>query len=71
MDPIDLIICLIIALIIAGAVLAVVRELVRLEGWAWLRPYGGVIYALIVLLVVLVVIQFCFGGLPLHHRIGG
>jgi hypothetical protein len=40
----------------------VVRAILALPAWAGFAPYGGVIYALIVLLVVLVVIQFCFGA---------
>jgi hypothetical protein len=57
----SLIICLIIALIIAGAVMGVVRAVLALPDWAGFAPYGGVIYALIVLLVVLAVISYCFG----------
>lgn len=56
----SLIICLIIALVVAGAFMAVVRAVLALPGWAGFAPYGGVIYALIVLLVVLAVIDYCF-----------
>jgi len=69
---IDLIICLIIALIIAGAIMGVVRAILALPGWNSFAPYGGVIYALIVLLAVLVVINYCFGPGYLgvaHHRV--
>lgn len=65
-----LIICLIIALVIAAAVLGVVRAVLALPGWAGFAPYGGVIYALIVLLIVLAIINQCFGygGNLLHGR---
>jgi hypothetical protein len=59
---IGLIICLIIALVVAAAVMGVVRALLALPAWAGFAPYGGVIYALIVLLVVLAVISYCFGA---------
>jgi hypothetical protein len=58
---IGLVICLIIALVIGGAVMGVVRAVLALPGWAGFAPYGGVIYALIVLLCVLMVISYCFG----------
>jgi hypothetical protein len=58
---IPLIICLIIALVVAGAVMGVVRAVLALPGSASFAPYGNVIYALIVLLVVLVIISYCFG----------
>jgi hypothetical protein len=61
MPLIPLIICLIIALVVAGAVMGVVRAVLALPNWAGFAPYGNVIYALIVLLVVLVVINYCFG----------
>jgi hypothetical protein len=57
---ISLLICLIIALIVAAAVMGVVRAVLALPTFAGFAPYGGVIYALIVLLVVLLVIQYCF-----------
>ena len=64
---IDLVICLIIALIVAAAVLGVVRALLALEPFTTVAPYGGVIYALIVLLIILLVINYCFGaGFPRH-----
>ena len=56
----NLIICLIVALLVAAAVLGVVRAVLALPPMATLAPYGGVIYALILLLVVLAVIDFCF-----------
>lgn len=58
---IGLVICLIVALVIAGAMMGVVRAVLALPGSAGFAPYGGVIYALIVLLVVLIVINYCFG----------
>ncbi len=62
---IGLIICLIIALVVAAAVLGVLRAVLALPPMAGFAPYGGVIYALVVLLVVLLVIQYCFfGGYP-------
>ena len=57
-----LIICLLLALVVAAAVMGVVRAVLALPAWTGFAPYGGVIYALAVLLVVLAVIQFCFGG---------
>lgn len=64
---IDLVICLIIALVVAAAVLGVVRALFALPPLANLAPYSGVIYALVLLLAVLLVIQYCFGtGFSLH-----
>lgn len=66
---IDLVICLIVALLVAAAVLGVVRALLVLPQMSTLAPYGGVIYALIVLLVVLVIVRYCFGGFPLTHRL--
>ena len=66
---VDLIICLIIALLIAAAVLGVVRTLLALPGFAGFAPYGAVIYALVVLLIVLLVVSYCFGGFPHHHRL--
>jgi len=59
---ISLLICLIIALIVAAAVLMVVRALLALPGFAAFTPFGNVIYALVVLLIVLIVISYCFGG---------
>jgi hypothetical protein len=56
----SLIVCLIIALVVAAAVLGVVRAVLALPPMANLAPYGGVIYALILLLIVLAVIDFCF-----------
>ena len=57
---ISIVICLIIAIIVAAAFMGVVRAVLQLPAWGGLAPYGGVIYALIVLLVVLVVIQYLF-----------
>jgi hypothetical protein len=69
----NLILCLIVALIVAGAVMGVVRAVLALESWSWFAPYGGVIYALIVLLIVLAIINYCFGidflgSFPRHVR---
>ena len=49
----NLIVCLIIALVVAAAVLGVVRAVLALPPMANIAPYGGVIYALILLLIVL------------------
>ncbi len=65
---IDLLICLIVALLVAAAVLAVVRALLALPPLAGFAPYGGVIYALVVLLIVLIIVEYCLGGLPLHRH---
>jgi hypothetical protein len=58
---IGLVICLIVALVIGGAVMGVVRAVLAMPGSSAIAPYGGVIYALIVLLMVLLVISYCFG----------
>lgn len=60
---INILLCLVVALVIAAAVLGVVRAALALEPLASVRPFGGLLYALIVLLIVLVVVQYCFGGL--------
>lgn len=65
---INLVICLVVALIIAAAVLGVVRAVLALPPMANFAPYGGVIYALILLLVVLIVIGYCFDVPALHVR---
>jgi hypothetical protein len=62
----NLIICLVIALIVAAAVLGVVRAVLALPPMANLAPYGGVIYALILLLMVLAVVGYCF-DVPMFH----
>lgn len=61
-DLTGLIICLIVALLVSAAVLGVARAVLSLPPLANLAPYGSVVYALIVLLVVLAVISFCFPG---------
>ncbi len=65
---ISLVICLVVALIIAAAVLGVVRAVLALPPMANMAPYGGVIYALILLLMVLIVIGYCFDVPALHVR---
>jgi len=57
---ISLVICLILALVVAAAVLFVVRAILSLPFFASVQPFANVIYALIVLLIVLVVINTCF-----------
>lgn len=61
---VGLVVCLVIAIIVAAAALGVVKALLALPPMASLAPYNGVIYALIVLLVILLIIQYCFGGIP-------
>lgn len=62
---IPLIIWLICVLLVAGAVLALVRAILALPFMADLAPYGGVIYALVVLLIVLVIVGGLTGNLSL------
>ncbi len=61
-DLISLVICLIIALLITAAVLGVLRAVLALPPLSGLAPYGGVIYALVVLLAILIIVSYCFGG---------
>jgi hypothetical protein len=61
---IGLIIWLIVVLLVAGAVLGVVRAVLATPLFAAVQPYGNVIYALIVLLLVLVIVQMFYGGAP-------
>lgn len=55
-------ICLLIAIVIAAAFMALVRAILALPPFIDLAPYGGVIYALIVLIVVIAVINYCYPG---------
>ncbi len=59
---IGLLIWLIVVLLIAAAVLGVVRALFALPPLASLAPYTGVIYALIVLVIVLIIADAILGG---------
>lgn len=63
---IELLICIIIAVIVAACVLGVVKAILALPPFVSLAPYGGVLYALVVLLVVLVAISYCYPG---HFRL--
>ena len=65
MSLIGLIVFLILALLVAGAFLAVVRAILATPPFAEFQPYAGVIYALVVLLVVLVIVGMIYnGGVP-------
>jgi hypothetical protein len=64
---IGLLICLLLAIVVAAAVMGVVRAVLALPPMNALAPYGGLFYAVVVLLVVLLVIEYCFsGGLARH-----
>lgn len=61
---ISLLIWLILVLLVAGAVLGLVKAILALPLFANVQPYANVIYALVVLLVVLYVVDgFYHGGL--------
>lgn len=60
---IGLLIYLVIVLIVAAAVLGVVRALLALPGFNGLQPFAGLIYALIVLIAVLWVVSIFYGGI--------
>jgi hypothetical protein len=65
---IDVVVCLIIALLVAAALLGVVNAVLSLPPFSGFAPYSRVIYALIVLLIVLLVIQYCLvGGSRITH----
>jgi len=59
---IGLLIWLIVVLLVAGAVLGVVRAILSTPPFAAFQPYGNVIYALIVLVIVLIVVGAFYGG---------
>jgi hypothetical protein len=63
---IDLLICLLVAIVIAAAVLAVVRAILALPPLSGVAPYGGVFYAIVVLILILLVVRFCIGGRWAH-----
>ncbi len=58
----DMIIWLICALLVIAAVLGLVKAVLALEPFASFQPYANVIYALIVLLCVLLIVQGLNGG---------
>lgn len=59
---IGLILWLICVLLIAGAVLGVVKALLACQPFASFQPYANVVYALIVLLIVLVCVSAFYAG---------
>lgn len=61
---IGLIIWLIVVLLVAGAILGVVRAVLATPLFRDFQPYTNVIYALLVLLVVLVIVSMFYGGGP-------
>jgi len=61
---IALVIWLIIVLLVAGAVLGVVRAILSTPPFASFAPYSNVIYALFVLLAVLVIVSLFYNGVP-------
>lgn len=69
---IGFIIWLVIVLFVAAAVLGVVRALLALPIFQNLQPYVNVIYALIVLLMILIIVQMMYSGVPYDfypHRV--
>lgn len=62
MNLIELIIWLILVLLVAGAVLGVVRAVLSTPPFLNLQPYANVVYALIMLLVVLVIVSMFYSG---------
>jgi hypothetical protein len=62
MSMIELIIWLIVVLLVGAAILGVVRAVLALPPFETVRPYGNVVYALIVLLVILVAVSRFPGG---------
>lgn len=60
---ISLLIWIVVAIVICAAVLGVVRALLATPLFAGLAPYGGLIYALVVLILVLICVQLFYGGL--------
>lgn len=72
MISIGFIVWLIVVILIAAAVLGVVRAVLALPVFASLQPYVGVVYALIVLLIVLLCASMLYNGGPgapvlFHH----
>lgn len=61
---ISLLFFLIAAIVVAGAVLAVVRAVLDLPLFASLKPYANVVYALVVLLIILIIVSMISGQLP-------
>ena len=59
---IGLLIWLIVVLLVAGAILGVVRAVLATPVFSGMQPYANVVYALIVLLVVLIVVSMFYNG---------
>lgn len=59
---IELLICLIVAILVASAVLGLVSALLQLPSLGHVQAYGNVLYALIVVILVLILIGYCFPG---------
>ena len=59
---IDLLIWIVVVLIVAGAVLGVVRALLATPPFSGYQPYAGLIYALIVLIIVLICVSLFYSG---------
>ena len=62
---ISLLIWFLVIVIVAAAVLAVVRAALALPIFAGLAPYTNLVYALVVLLIILAVVQMFYGSGPL------
>jgi hypothetical protein len=56
---IDTLICLLVAIVVGAGVLGVVRAVLALPPMAGIKPYGGLFYAIAVLLIILLVVKFC------------
>jgi hypothetical protein len=72
---IGLLIWLIVVVLLAGAVLAVVRAVLATPLFATVQPYANVVYALAVLLILVIAVQqfYAWGppvdlGWPARHR---
>jgi hypothetical protein len=59
---IGLLIWVLCVLLIAGAFLALVRAIINTAGFAPYARWGGVLYAFVVLIVVLICISAIYGG---------
>jgi hypothetical protein len=64
-----LIIWLVCALLVAGALLGVVRAVLATPPFANVQPYANVIYALVVLLIVLVLVSMFMNGVPIGFNL--
>lgn len=59
---IGFLIWLVCVLLIVAAVLGLLRAVLALPPFSGLAPYTGVVYALVVLIVVLIIVDAIYGG---------